>query len=89
MHRLHDLQRSTSKQLKRLHDKLTEATQKEGMDVDEETHDDLTNIVAEQSSHNEATHPPGTFQRLFWEQQRQANSLKGARPLLSRGGTRS
>ena len=79
MHRLHALQRSTSKQLERLRTKLTEATQKEGVDIDEATQEDLANIVSQQSSYVEATHPPGTFQRLFWEQQKQATTLKDAR----------
>ena len=81
LHRLHTLQRSTHKQLERLKAKLATAVERNGSPVDEHMHKDLTTIVAAQSPYIESTYPPDSFQRLFWEQQKQANSCKDARSM--------
>ena len=81
MHRLHSLQRNTHKQLERLKAKLAAAVERNGSPVDEQMHRDLTTIVAAQSPYIESTYPPDSFQRLFWEQQKQANSCKDARSM--------
>ena len=81
LHRLHTLQRSTHKQLERLKAKLAAAVERNGSPVDEHMHKDLTTIVAAQSPYIESTYPPDSFQRLFWEQQKQANSCKDARSM--------
>ncbi len=78
MHRLHSLQRNTVKQLERLKVKLAEAVERNSTSVDEQTHEDLTSIVAE-SSYVESAYHSGSFQRVFWEQQKQANLCKDAR----------
>ena len=79
MRQLHLLQRSTSKQLAHLQAKLLQDTQDVGIDVDEEVHQDLKTVVAEQSAFVKANFPQGTFKRVFWEQQRQANLAADAR----------
>ena len=81
MHRLHTLQRSTHQQLKRLEAKLAAAVEKNPFPVDEQIHEDLCNIVAAQSPYIESTYPPGSFQWLFWEQQKQANACADARSM--------
>ena len=74
LHRLHTLQRSTHQQLERLKAKLAAAVEKNASPVDEQMHEDLSNIVTAQSPYIESTCPPGSFQQLFWEQQKQANA---------------
>ena len=81
LYRLHTLQCSTHQQLERLKAKLAAAVEKNASPVDEQMHEDLSNIVTAQSPYIESTYPPGSFQRLFWEQQKQANACADARSM--------
>ena len=49
MHRLHSLQRCTMKQVTRLKAKLMQATETDGVEVDDALHEDLNQIVRNQS----------------------------------------
>ena len=77
-HRLHSLKESTVKRLHRLQKKLEEALDKQGVDVCEDLHGDLDNIMQEHSPDIASKFPADSFQRIFWDQQQQANSAKKA-----------
>jgi hypothetical protein len=47
---------------------------KDGIQVDEDLHQNLITTINEKSSIVEEEHPPGSFLRLFWEQQKQAST---------------
>ena len=47
-----------------------------GVAVDDDLHNDLKTIVEENSKQVHATYPEGSYQRVFWDQQVKASSLK-------------
>lgn len=75
--------------LRRLTAKLDAIVQKEGVTLDDEIASDIGQIMAEEEEAVHSAFPPGSFQRIFWEQQkdclsRSGNDMKGMRwhPLL-------
>ena len=56
--------------------KLTDLLQKEGENVDESLDNDLRVIMKEKNEEVEQSFPNGSFQRIFWEEQLKAASLK-------------
>ena len=76
--RLHSLKEATVKRLHRVQKKLEEALDKQGVDVPEELHSDLDSIMKEHSPDIASKFPTGSFQRIFWEQQHQANTTQKA-----------
>ena len=75
---LHSLKEATVKRLHRLQKKLEEALDKHGVDVPEDLHGDLNNIMQEHSPKIASKFPANSFQRIFWDQQQQANAAKMA-----------
>ena len=49
--------------------------------MDEELHDDFTQLIKEHSDDVLSAHEEGTFQRLFWSQQQTASSLKKSKSM--------
>ena len=69
--RLHRMQKKTrmgQQQIRRLYEALPDATGTDGVDLDEELHDDFTRLIKEHSDDVLSTHEKGMFQRLFWSQ---------------------
>ena len=65
--------RSAKSQVKRLQEKLQAITAKDGIVLENhDLHDDFTALFEEQTSSVLSKHQPGSFQRLFWEQQVEA-----------------
>ena len=60
------------KEIKRLKERLKELGEKEGICVDNDLHSDLTEIIGDQTNEVRKAFSPGTFARLFWEQQIEA-----------------
>ena len=66
------------KRLNRLKKKLQDALDKQGVDVSEDLHHDLDRIVQDHSTRIASNFPEGSFERIFWDQQQQANGAKKA-----------
>ncbi len=79
--RLHTLQRQTNLRLQRMKAKIEQVAEEKGIEVDEATHNDLTEIMKEASTSVNETVPVDSFQKLFWEQQQKASSLKDSRSM--------
>ena len=60
------------KEVKRLKERLKALAEKEGICADNDLHSDLTETIGGQSDEVRKAFPPGTFARLFWEQQIEA-----------------
>lgn len=75
----HTLQRSTHKKLERLKEKIVESLEKNGVDVDEETHDDLLKVMEKCTEEGLVKHPQDSFQQIFWQQQLQCARLTNSR----------
>ena len=60
------------KEVKRLKERLKELGEKEGIYVDNGLHSDLTEIIGNETNEVCKAFSPGTFARLFWEQQIEA-----------------
>ncbi len=81
LHNLHSLYRNTKSKLDRLRLKIGQATSESGVQLDEETHDDMVSMMETSSRDVESTHPEGSFQRIFWEEQRKAVRCKDPRQI--------
>ena len=79
MRNLHKKLRQTQKQRDRLKVKLEEAVERQGVQVDADTNDDLCSIIQSEAVKVKEAFPPDSFQRVFWEQQVDALSRKDAR----------
>ena len=62
--------------VQRLEEKIRESTEKSGIEVDKELHDDLTQIMMERTSEVQKKCGSECFQSIFWEQQLQALKAK-------------
>ena len=62
--------------VQRLEEKIGVSTEKSGIEVDEELHDDLTQIMMERTSEVQKKCGSECFQSIFWEQQLQALKAK-------------
>ena len=76
--RLHSQKEATTKRLHRLQQKLEDILEKQGVDVPEDLHGDLESIMQEHSPDIASKFPANSFQRIFWDQQQQANAAKKA-----------
>ena len=63
----HQQLRLSSKQLNRLKEKIASATETMGVQLDEEAHKGLQEIMAAESARMTTSLPDG-FQKLFWQQ---------------------
>lgn len=72
LHRLHNLTRSSAKQLQRMKDKIAKATEAKGIEVDTTLQDDLLEIMSNNTERVTAKHPPNSFPTIFWQQQQEA-----------------
>ena len=64
--------------VQRLEEKIGVSTEKSGIEVDEELHDDLTQIMMERTSEVQKKCGSECFQSIFWEQQLQALKAKNS-----------
>ncbi len=79
MRNLHEKLRQTQKQRDRLKAKLAMVVERQGVEVDSGTNDDLCSITQSEAVKVMEAFPPGSFQRIFWEQQVDAVSRKDVR----------
>ena len=81
LHRLQHEKRMLQQQLRRLQDAITESTATNGVILDEQLQDDITQLMKDHTQDIHSTYEEGTFQRLFWEQQTTANSLESSKSM--------
>ena len=77
--RLHNLHRANcqlKQRLKRVNQRIKQVIERDGIELDEVTHSDFKTIMEESCEEATNTFPYGSFQKLFWEQQQIASSVK-------------
>ena len=79
--RLHKEMKLSREKLKRLREKISQDAERVSADVDNDLDEDLRSIIASNDETITQSHPEGTFQRIFWEQQKKASSLNDARSM--------
>ena len=81
LHRLQQEKKANQSKINRLKQKISKATDEQGMELDEVLHEDMHLIVTEERNTMYSKYPEDSFLRLFWEQQEKALSLKNARSM--------
>ena len=81
MKRLHKSVRSGQQKVNRLQQKLDAVVEKRAIQVDPDLHDDLSAIVKEKTLQIKHNYPPGSFQHVFWEQQKLAMEKSDSRSM--------
>lgn len=76
MHHQHQILSKQNDQLKR---KIAALSEVVGISLDEDSHNDLKEIVKSESTRFLDDLPAGSIQKIFWQQQVEAASLKNAR----------
>ena len=72
---------TAEKEVQRLKLRIKESTEKHGIEVQDELHQDLSSIMETSNEAVTKEYPPGSFRRLFWDEQLKANRLKDARQM--------
>ena len=67
--------------LERLQQRISDVSDVCGVVVDDDLHRDLKTIVGENSEQVHAMYPKGSFQRVFWDPQEKASSLRNAKAM--------
>ena len=65
----------------RLKQRISEAAVDGGVALDEELHNDMKALVDTSTKHVHSLYPEDTFERIFWDQQKQASLLKNAKSM--------
>lgn len=75
----HHQLRLSVKQVDRLKSKIADAVAQKGIEVDEELHRDLQQVMSTESSRIADSHAPDSFQQLFWQEQHEAAKKANAK----------
>lgn len=78
---MHALRLACQRQVTNLRSKLEAVIVESGPTVPNSLHDDLVQIMKDNAEVICATHPSGTFGRVFWEAQIQAASVKDSKQM--------
>lgn len=81
LHRLHVEAKNTRQKLERLRDKISLDAARASPSVDEALDGDLWSIISENDTEVQESYPEGSFQRVFWDQQKKAASLNNSRSM--------
>jgi len=73
------LHAKTSRKVAKLQAKLFDAVESQGHTLDDQTESDLQSIIKHHNAAVTSKHAPGSFARVFWEQQQKAAQQKDAR----------
>lgn len=79
--RIHSQAKVNAQHLRRVERRLEMAIQSRGVEVDDSLHRDLSNTITENSSSVKEHFPPGSFSRIFWEQQEKAVKMTNAKSM--------
>jgi len=79
---MHNNSKIVKLHLLHLEKKISEYTAKDGgIHLYQELHDDMEQIILDSTDYIYHSYQPGTFQHLFWEQQKKADSLQDNRSI--------
>lgn len=81
MHQLHRKAKICQQRVNRLKVRLEAAVEQRGILVDSAFHHDLSSTMEENEAIISAKYPPGSFPKIFWEQQHRASKLKDSRSM--------
>ena len=81
LHNLHRANRQLKQRLERVNQRIRQVIEQDGIELDEATHSDFKTIMEECHEKATSTFPDGSFQKLFWEQQQLASSVKDSRSM--------
>ena len=81
MSRLHTQRRLDTQRILRLKARLKAAIDRRGVKVDAALHEDLRGIIREHAPSVRDQYPPGSFPRIFWDQQERACGLHNAKSM--------
>ena len=81
MHQLKSDLDQSKREIETLKSKVQRLQEEHGIDIDKPLETDLEKIMEESTSKVYESHPPGSFLRLFWDQQLQAIETKDRRQL--------
>jgi len=79
--RLHKENRKLSLQVAQLEEKLLAVTAQDGIILSDELHDDVKKMATACTKQVYSTHPDGSFQKLFWDQQVKASEYKNSKSI--------
>lgn len=81
MKKLHEQSRLQSQRISRLKTKIDRAVEERGIAVDDALHNDLCATLRENEAVMKENYPPGSFPRIFWEQQQRSSELKNSKSM--------
>ena len=81
LHRLHHENRMLEQQTRRLQEVIADSTATDGVYLDKELNSDVVQLMNDSTKEVHSFHKEGTFQRIFWDQQQTANSLKNSKSM--------
>lgn len=81
LRRLHLETKKTKLRLDQLQEKLEQASTQACVNVDETLDGDIRLMASESRDVVKEAHPEGSFERIFWEQQQRAASLKDSQSM--------
>ena len=81
LHRMHRDNVRLKSQIARLREKISTAVNNDSITVDGELNEDLKDMVEKSRDEVHKSYPEGSFQRMFWEEQEKAMSLKDSRSM--------
>ena len=79
--RLHVRKRLSDQHVRRLKEKIQTLVKDRGVEVSCDLSEDLVAVMEENTPDIVSKYPSGSFQRVFWEQQQRAVSMKDARSM--------
>ena len=81
LHHLHMEVKNARQKLDLLREKTSQDAASASLNIDQELDQDIQLTIAENDYNVTQEHAEGTFQRVFWEQQKKAASLKDSRSM--------
>lgn len=81
LHLLHSKNRLNSQRINRLTENFEKEIKENGIEVDSAFHEDLVAIMEREEHRRAEEHRPGSFQRLFLEQQHKAAKLSNSKSM--------
>ena len=79
--RMHHETRMCKQQIRRLQEAIADSAVTDAVNLDEELHNDFSQLVKSHTNDVHSSHKERTFQRLFWTQTQTANSFKNCKSI--------
>ena len=81
MRNIHQESKKSSLRVSRLKQKISDVASQGGVVLDNEIHNDMKAVMDATTNQVHSLYPEGSFQRIFWDQQQMACSLKDSRSM--------